>query len=203
MSGAPLVVEASSEPLERIRADVAVVGFAPEDRPLRAAAGRADWRLCGRLSELIASGRLTGARGDAALLAGGAGLRSPLLLALGIGPRAQLDRATWRAVGRDAIARVVKLGAGCAALGIVPEGPDVGGLRSFLQGATPPTGTQPLRLLLPDPPASDWMEALRLDSLPAGVELRFAASSPSVAPRPVRHSAGTGYLHLSPTASVK
>ena len=107
-----------------IRADVSVVGFAPEDRPLRAAAGRADWRLCGRLSELIAAERLTGARGEAALIAGGAGLRSPLLLALGIGPRAQLDAATWRALGRDSISRVLKLGARTAALGLLPDSGD-------------------------------------------------------------------------------
>ena len=37
-------------PIERIRADVAVVPLFAGERPLRAAAGRVDWRLCGRLS---------------------------------------------------------------------------------------------------------------------------------------------------------
>ena len=43
-------------PIERVRADVAVVPLFAGERPLRAAAGRVDWRLCGRLSHLFARG---------------------------------------------------------------------------------------------------------------------------------------------------
>src|SRR5215468_4661081 len=50
-------------PIERVRADVAVVALFAGERPLRAAAGRVDWRLCGRLSHLFAAGRLSGAIG--------------------------------------------------------------------------------------------------------------------------------------------
>ena len=73
---AVLAVEPQEGPIERIRTDLVIVGFAPEDRPLRRGAGRADWRLCGGLWNLLSSEKLSGARGEAALLsAGGANHR--------------------------------------------------------------------------------------------------------------------------------
>jgi hypothetical protein len=90
---AALAIELETGPIERARADLAIVCFASTDRPLRGAAGRADWRLCGRLSKLIAQGRVAGHAGEAVLLPGGGGLRAPLLLALGLGPGASLGPA--------------------------------------------------------------------------------------------------------------
>lgn len=49
-------------------ADALVVTLFSDERPLRGAAGLADWRLCGRLSRLVRSGRFTGARGESLLL---------------------------------------------------------------------------------------------------------------------------------------
>lgn len=72
-------------PFERIAADLAVAGFFLDERPLRGAAGRADWRLCGLVSELVGSGRLRGKMGEATLVPtlGRMGARSVLLLGLG------------------------------------------------------------------------------------------------------------------------
>ena len=79
--------------------------FASE-RPLRAAAGRVDWRLCGRLSHLFAEGRLSGAVGEAVLLPGGGGICAPARApALGAGDRAQIDAAAWARWVADALAR--------------------------------------------------------------------------------------------------
>ena len=72
---AGLVIELDTGPIERARVDLVIVGFATTDRPLRGAAGQADWRLCGRLSKLIAAGR-RGSRREAVLLPGGGGLRA-------------------------------------------------------------------------------------------------------------------------------
>jgi hypothetical protein len=80
-------------PIERVPADVAVVALFAGERPLRAAAGRVDWRLCGRLSHLFASGRLTGVEGEAVLIPGGGGMRAPRVMGVGFGERARADRA--------------------------------------------------------------------------------------------------------------
>ncbi|MGH0028691.1 MAG: hypothetical protein ACQGVC_02795, partial [Myxococcota bacterium] len=61
-------------PIERAEADIAVVTFFDDERPLRGAAGRADWRLCGAVSRLIQRSKLSGAFGEAALVPSTGGL---------------------------------------------------------------------------------------------------------------------------------
>jgi hypothetical protein len=118
---AALAIELETGPIERARADLAIVSFCTTDRPLRGAAGRADWRLCGRLSQLIAAGRVEGHAGEAVLLPGGGGLRAPLLLALGRGPGASLGPAAAAAFARDAVGRGLGLRAASIALAL-PSG---------------------------------------------------------------------------------
>ena len=60
---ASVVVELDDKPLERVPADLVVVGFSPDDRPLHGSAGRADWRLCGELWGLVTSRKLHGTLG--------------------------------------------------------------------------------------------------------------------------------------------
>jgi hypothetical protein len=113
-----LVIEVETAPIDRARADLAIVCFASTDRPLRGAAGRADWRLCGRLSRLIAAGRIAGHAGEAVLLPGGGGLRAPRVLALGLGPGSSLGPAAAAALARDAMGRGLALRAAVIALGL-------------------------------------------------------------------------------------
>jgi hypothetical protein len=56
-----------------------------DDRPLRGAAGLADWRLCGRLSRLIKASRATGDSGETLLLPPGRRLRFKRVLWFGLG----------------------------------------------------------------------------------------------------------------------
>lgn len=104
------------EPLHRVRVELAIVGFFEEERPLRGAAGLADWRLCGTLSRLIRAGRLSGARGDAALMSSGGGLRAPRVLVLGLGPESGFDGAARRSAVADALRRALMLRVRTAAL---------------------------------------------------------------------------------------
>jgi hypothetical protein len=113
---ATLTVELDPGPVERTCADVVVVFFFDSDRPLRGGAGRADWRLCGQLSRLILSGKLTGAPGDAVLIPTGGGLAAPLLIGLGLGSRNTFDADACEALGREAVTRAHRLGAGTLAL---------------------------------------------------------------------------------------
>ncbi|TMQ02703.1 MAG: peptidase M17 [Deltaproteobacteria bacterium] len=56
-----------------------------DDRPLRGAAGLADWRLCGRLSRLVKTHRATGEAGETLLLPPGRRLRFSRILWFGLG----------------------------------------------------------------------------------------------------------------------
>jgi len=106
---AAIVVEVDDQPLERVSADLVVVGYSPDDRPLRGAAGRADWRLCGELWQLVTAQKLNGRRGQAALLSAAGPLRSPLLLVVGLGHRAELDIDAWRELGSEVVRRALDL----------------------------------------------------------------------------------------------
>jgi hypothetical protein len=134
---ASVVVELDTQTLEWVSADVAVVGISPDDRPLRGGAGRADWRLCGDLTRLITSERLSGALGQAALLSAEGSLRSPLLLVIGLGRRAEHSVDTWRDLGREIVRRTLDLRVNHAALGLVSDAANLGpeGTRALFSGA--------------------------------------------------------------------
>jgi hypothetical protein len=65
--------------------DCLVLPVFRDDRPLRGAAGLADWRLCGRLSRLLKSDRATANAGETMLLPPGRRLRFKRVLWFGLG----------------------------------------------------------------------------------------------------------------------
>jgi len=65
--------------------DCLVLPVFKDDRPLRGAAGLADWRLCGRLSRLLKSQRATGEAGETMMLPPGRRLRWKRVLWFGLG----------------------------------------------------------------------------------------------------------------------
>jgi hypothetical protein len=65
--------------------DVLVLPVFKDDRPLRGAAGLADWRLCGRLSRLVKSNHATAEAGETLLLPPGRRLRFARILWFGLG----------------------------------------------------------------------------------------------------------------------
>ncbi len=134
---ASVVVELDDKPLERVPADLVVVGFSPDDRPLRGNAGRADWRLCGELWGLVTSRKLHGTLGEAALFSAAGALRSPLLLVLGLGFRAELAIEPWRDLGRDVVRRALDLRVNRVALGLASDAANLGpeGTRALFGGA--------------------------------------------------------------------
>ncbi|HEX5660360.1 MAG TPA: M17 family peptidase N-terminal domain-containing protein [Polyangiales bacterium] len=54
--------------MDALRTELLVVPVFSDERPLRGAAGLADWRLCGRLSDLLVRGQLRGEFDDALLM---------------------------------------------------------------------------------------------------------------------------------------
>jgi hypothetical protein len=180
---AGLTIEVRNDPLERVHADLAIVGWAPEDRPLRREAGRADWRLCGELWALCSSELLRGAVGEAVLIPTAGALRAPLLLALGLGPRSELGAQTWRALGRDALSRALDLRIERLVLGLASDAADSGsaGLEALLCGAALAAGDRGVEhqtVLLPGEGTAmlSRLGSQGLDGWPDGVELRIAGS---------------------------
>ena len=65
--------------------DCLVLPVFKDDRPLRGAAGLADWRLCGRLSRLITAQRATSEQGETLLLPPGRRLKFKRVMWFGLG----------------------------------------------------------------------------------------------------------------------
>jgi hypothetical protein len=65
--------------------DLLVLPVFKDDRPLRGAAGLADWRLCGRLSRLVKASRATAEAGETMLLPPGRRLRFQRVMWFGLG----------------------------------------------------------------------------------------------------------------------
>ncbi len=90
--------------IDTLRAEVAVLPFFADERPLRGAAGLCDWRLCGKLSRVLQRGRVTGALGEVTLVPGRPRLPFDKLLLVGCGPGADFDEAAHAAV----VTRIVR-----------------------------------------------------------------------------------------------
>lgn len=78
-------VSVSLESLDELQAEILVLPYFSDERPLRGAAGLVDWRLCGALSRKLMAGYLDGHFGDKALIAAPAKLRVESLLLIGLG----------------------------------------------------------------------------------------------------------------------
>jgi len=81
-----------------------------DERPPRGALGLVDWRLCGRVSELLVSETLSGAFDEALLMPPPAQrLAAERLLLLGAGPRAEANVARVRALLERLVSRLLAL----------------------------------------------------------------------------------------------
>jgi hypothetical protein len=197
---ATLTIDLDPGPIERTGADVAIVTFFQEDRPLRGSAGRADWRICGRLSQLLAAGELEGLRGEALLMPTRGGLRAPLLVAVGLGRRQEFRSKDWEVTARDAVERGWNLGATVLALPVPDLGRNtsdyavlqrmeavVAGAARALSSLSSPMGSgaeMRLRLVAPRDQAERMGKALRR-ARPRGIPSSVAVRLPvPVAPRP-------------------
>jgi len=163
-------------PIERARADLAVIALFAGERPLRGAAGRIDWRLCGRLSHLCAAGRVIGEPGCAVLIPGGGGVRAPRVLGLGLGARHALDAARWERWVDDALARARALRARQVALAL-PEAGDAQGERLAALAKSIAVTEGGLDILLAPEPGeialvTEWLRAAARRARPADLEIR-------------------------------
>jgi hypothetical protein len=113
-------------------------------RPLRGAAGLLDWRMCGRLSKMLASGKVSGAEGEQTLFPTAHRLPWRLVLALGAGPRRDFTERHFQACVRRAFGAVKGLGARRLALAL----PGRDGERAATGAAATLTSRRALDLVL-------------------------------------------------------
>jgi hypothetical protein len=177
---ASLALSVETEPLERVRADLAVAAFFADERPLRGDAGRADWRLLGMLSELLRAGRLRGAAGEALLVPTLGRLLAPRLLLLGLGDRKAFGASQAEAATREAVLHSVALA--CARVVLSAPGRPVGPLpparsaEAVLRGAVAALRERPAALdliLLVGGEASAVCASLTLAAKRAEVPVRL------------------------------
>jgi hypothetical protein len=135
------------------------LSFFIDERPLRGVAGLADWRLGGRLSRLLKSGRMVGARGEVTLLPPSRH-RLPFerLVIFGLGESdhpAPFSEAGYRAAVREM--RAVLERAGLRRYAVQPPGRALG-------------------LVAPRRALELWLEVAAADGFPAEVTLLESAS---------------------------
>lgn len=144
--------------------DALLVPVFSDERPLRGAAGLADWRLCGRLTRLLKARRLLGARGETVLFPPGRRLSFARLLLFGVGPSTGYGDAELR---RDLRwMRDVAFSAGVTSFALEAPGRATGlvGARRALEVVLDETDAGDGTVLLIDNPSGhkDMAELLRL-----------------------------------------
>lgn len=193
-----LAIAVETAPIEKVAAELAVVTFFENDRPLRGEAGRVDWRLCGMLSHLLARGALRGASGEAALIPTFGHLRVPRVLVLGLGSANGFGALEVKAMARAAVRRCVGLRIQSVALalpghwtGLLPVGPCAAAvLRGTVAGLDETGVGLRMRLVVPEGSAARALGGLEtaVRQLPesevpvklAGVEPLSILSAPGI-----------------------
>ncbi|HXI58413.1 MAG TPA: M17 family peptidase N-terminal domain-containing protein [Polyangia bacterium] len=106
--------------------DLLSVGFWSDARPLRGAPGLLDWRLCGKLSAWMASGKVAGTDGEQMLFPSGGRLAWKLVLVAGLGRRAEFNEKKFRAVVHRIVKTMRGLGLSRAAMAMPGRGESSG-----------------------------------------------------------------------------
>ncbi|MEK6608238.1 MAG: M17 family peptidase N-terminal domain-containing protein [Myxococcota bacterium] len=86
---------------EGVSAEALCLSFFSDERPLRGAAGLADWRLCGALSRCVIAERMRGDAGEVLLMPAGRRLPFPKVFLFGLGPGRNFSELRYR----DAVRR--------------------------------------------------------------------------------------------------
>jgi len=102
--------------LDQLKTEALCLPFFADERPLRGAPGLIDWRLCGRISELLVLGRMRGELGEAVLMPARPRLMAERLLWLGAGAQGEMGEVSFRRFVRGLFQRLDGLRVRTAAL---------------------------------------------------------------------------------------
>lgn len=81
--------------IDDLRCEAIALPIFSDERPLRGAAGLADWRLCGRLSRLLLHGRIRGDRGERVLVPARPRFACDKLFLFGLGLLSEFDETLF------------------------------------------------------------------------------------------------------------
>lgn len=99
-------------PPDRMEGEAAAVFFFEDDRPLHGAASLLDWRLNGKLTELLLAGKVSGRLGDTVVVRNNGKLDVDWALFLGGGKRQKLTVAVWERLLKKGLKLCAKAGFG-------------------------------------------------------------------------------------------
>ena len=91
------LLDADLQHWDESECETLVVTFFSDERPLRGAAGLADWRLCGRLSKYIKHRKITGMQYETLMLPPGRRMPFQRLLLIGLGASKDFDESAYLA----------------------------------------------------------------------------------------------------------
>jgi hypothetical protein len=104
--------------VSELKTEALCLPFFRDERPMRGPAGLVDFRLCGRVSKLIADGKMQGDLGEAVLMPARPRLFAERLIWLGAGLVGELDEARFRWLVNAALSRLAELRVRAAALSL-------------------------------------------------------------------------------------
>jgi hypothetical protein len=104
--------------LSELKTEALCLPFFRDERPMRGPAGLVDFRLCGKVSKLIAGGRMLGELGEAVLMPARPRLSAERLLWIGAGRVNELTEQRYRQLVRDVLVRLSNLRVRAAALSL-------------------------------------------------------------------------------------
>jgi len=171
--------------------DILVVPIWTDVRPLRGPTGLLDWRLCGKLSQMIREGRVSGALGEKLLLVTSR-LRWSRVLGIGAGPSIGFGGDCYRAVVECALEAARGIGAAHVAIALPGRDidlikPDLA-MRSLLEAIDKSHGEQ-----------GTWLRAITIIDVPQAAKVMgdssrsgfLPAKAPSAASTETPHGDGT------------
>jgi hypothetical protein len=93
--------------LDQLKTEVLCLPVFEDERPLRGTPGLVDWRLCGRVSELLVRGTMTGAPGEAVLMSARPRLMAERLMWVGGGSSQGFAEPRFRELIGDMMQRLL------------------------------------------------------------------------------------------------
>lgn len=94
----------------RLRADLFVMGCFQDVRPLKGAAGETDWLFAGLLSHLFVQKKMTGAKGESALLATLGKIPVQKVLLVGLGEKGAYNLPAFEEVVQGVLQQLKQMG---------------------------------------------------------------------------------------------
>lgn len=99
----------SRKGIDRIKAEVAVLPFFQDERPLKGGAGQIDWRMNGAISELILKKVMIGELGESVLIVPNRRVDCEKILMVGLGISSACTEETLQSTARQIVEQMARI----------------------------------------------------------------------------------------------